>query len=102
KGDTRTIQFQSPSPGKGYLILEIAKVESNQIIFKIQKDDTPMSKWLTWKQIKIRIRPISKDKKEVTWSSEYTCDLGPHWYFDPIEKYAVNKMNQHLLDTYFK
>jgi cob(I)alamin adenosyltransferase len=28
--------------------------------------------------------------------SEYECDLGPSWYFEPIERYAVDVMNEHL------
>ena len=31
----------------------------------------------------------------------FTFDLGPSWYFEPFEKYAIRLMNEHLINSYY-
>jgi hypothetical protein len=38
---------------------------------------------------------------EVLWTTNFTCDLGPSWYFETFQTYAVDLMNAHLIQSYF-
>jgi len=99
-GSKRTIQFKSNTKGIGELILSVKELDSNRIKFDIISDNTHINHWLTWKNIEVEL--IEKNKKtEIIWITHFTCDLGPQWYFEPLEKYAVKKMNQHLLRSFF-
>jgi hypothetical protein len=98
-GDMRSIPFLSKTRGEGDLVLKITKITDNQIEFTPIKDNTHIAHWLTWKKVTV---DINNETGAVTWTSDYTCDLGPSWYFKPIEKYAVHTMNQHLIHSYFE
>ena len=52
--------------------------------------------------MKVNLKTVEENKTKITWTSKYTCDLGPSWYFGPMEEYAVNKMNLHLMNSYFQ
>jgi len=99
-GSKRIIQFKSNTKGVGELVLSIREINSNKIKFDIIKDNTHINHWLTWKNIEVDL--IHKNEKtEIVWNTDFSCDLGPQWYFEPLEKYAVKKMNQHLLESFF-
>ena len=99
-GDTRTVSFKSSTKGVGKLILEIKEKTQNKIIFKIKRDDTHINHWLTYKEISVEIVENNNVKK-VIWTTNFICDLGPSWYFEPSEKFAIDLMNQHLISSYF-
>ncbi len=101
-GDTRDIRFESTTKGIGTLSLQIAEASNQKIVFDIAKDETHIAHWLTWKKVEVEIIP-SEDQNSTTvvWTSHYTCDLGPQWYFAPLEKLTVDLMNQHLINSYF-
>lgn len=100
-GDVRIIYFKSQTKGIGQLVLEIKERTSNKIIFKINSDNTHIKHWLTYKEVKVELIE-DKDTNKIVWTTDFTCDLGPSWYFEPFEKYAVGLMNKHLISTYFK
>ncbi|MCP4523516.1 MAG: hypothetical protein GY828_04830 [Candidatus Gracilibacteria bacterium] len=100
-GDSISIDFLSDTRGMGTLSLRVHEVNQNKIIFDIPHDDTHIHHWLTWKKVVVELSP-KEGNTEITWTSEFTCDLGPSWYFLPIEKYTVDVMNEHLINTYFK
>lgn len=100
-GNTRKIQFESSEKTKGFLTLIISEKTQNQITFKVVEDNTKMNEWLTWDSIKVKIYKNNKGKSLVQWTSTYSCDLGPHWYFETLEDFAVKLMNQHLINSYF-
>ncbi len=99
-GDTRTIDFKSSTKGVGQLVLEIKERTENTIYFKIKSDNTHINHWLTYKEIKVEVRERA-GIKEVVWTTDFVCDLGPSWYFEAFEKYAINLMNEHLIQSYF-
>jgi hypothetical protein len=100
-GDSRDIQFQSSTKGIGTLSLEVIKTENQKITFQITSDDTHIAHWLSWKEFSVELKPLEGDKTQITWTSEYTCDLAPKWYFEPLENHAVELMNEHLINSYF-
>lgn len=101
-GDTRTIPFLSSTRGLGNLTLQIVEKSDSHLVFSIPQDNTHMGRWLTWEEVRIELTHPSPNQTQITWSSSYTCDLGPQWYFETIEKQVVGVMNQHLIDSYFK
>jgi len=100
-GDIRHIKFKSRTKGIGTLSLIIVQANNSKIVFGPLEDDTHINHWLTWKQITIELKRIEGSQTEISWTTQYTCDLGPAWYFEPIERLAVRIMNQHLIDAYF-
>lgn len=100
-GSVRNIDFLSDTRGMGTLSLRVCKLEKDKIVFEIPHDNTHMHHWLTWKKVTVELSSKGENTV-VTWTSEFTCDLGPNWYFLPIEKYTVDVMNEHLINTYFK
>ncbi len=100
-GDVRDIQFESTTKGIGTLSLEIISKTETSIVFKAVSDNTHIDHWLSWKQMKVELVHLDDNKTEVKWTSEYQCELGPNWYFEPIENFAVETMNKHLIDAYF-
>jgi hypothetical protein len=100
-GDTRNIQFESSTKGIGTLSLEVIESNESSIIFKVINDNSHINHWLTWKKMKVEIIKISPNQTKIKWISQYQCDLGPSWYFEPLEEIAVEIMNKHLIDVYF-
>lgn len=95
--DFRKIVFKSNTKGNGTLHLQIVNKTSNSITFDVIKNTTHIAHWLTFKKIHVKIN----SDNSVTWTTDFTCDLGPKWYFKPFEEYAVNLMNEHLINTFF-
>lgn len=97
-GDQRSIDFLSSTRGEGTLVLEIEEVDESEIRFKVVSDDTHMGSWLSWQSITVQ---LDREASAVVWTSTYTCELGPQWYFVPIERYAVRLMHKYLVELYF-
>lgn len=100
-GDTRSIQFKSNTKGVGDLVFEITSKTNQSIHFKPVEDHTHIHHWLSWKDVNVEITHHENNTSTITWTTDYTCDLGPSWYFKPIENYAVGLMNTHLINSYF-
>lgn len=100
-GDYRKIKFKSNTRGIGTLHLEIISKQENSITFVVINDDTHINHWLTFKEVTITIENDEDNTSTVSWITKFTCDLGPNWYFNPIEKYGVKVMNQHLINSFF-
>jgi len=100
--DFRKIYFKSNTKGVGVLHLKIKDKTKNSITYTVISDSTHINHWLTWKEIKVTITPNTNKTKTIIWNTKFSCDLGPSWYFEYLEKYAVEQMNQHLINSYFK
>lgn len=99
-GDYRKIQFESNTKGIGILHLKIKEKTKNTILFDVIEDNTHIAHWLTWKQMRVSIEN-KNNSTIITWNTYFTCDLGPSWYFKPIESYGVKTMNTFLIDSFF-
>lgn len=100
-GDERVITFESNTKGVGHLRLKIVERTPEKITFKAIEDDSHISHWMTWKEIEISIKQQNNGTYELNWEVDYTCDLKPSWYFEPIEKYAVEQSSHFLIENYF-
>jgi len=99
--DQRKIDFVSSTKGKGSLVLEISEIDDHKVVFSPISDDTHIGSWLTWQKITVSIEE-KNGQHELTWSSQYTCNLGPQWYFQPIEEKAIEQMHHFLMESYFE
>lgn len=100
-GNYRKIQFKSKTKGVGVLHLEIKNKTKNSITFNVVSDNTHIHHWLSWKTMKATIQHNKNGMSSIIWDTYFTCDLGPSWYFKPTEKYGVQVMNMHLINSYF-
>lgn len=100
-GDFRKIHFESNTKGIGILHIKIKEKNNNSITFEIIEDTTHMNHWMTWKEFKVTIEENESKESEIIWTTKFICDLGPSWYFEPMEKYGVKVMNTHLTNTFF-
>tara|TARA_Y100000766_G_scaffold133686_1_gene115038 strand:- start:1445 stop:2350 length:906 start_codon:yes stop_codon:yes gene_type:complete len=100
-GDSRNIQFESSTKGIGILSLKVIEKNDSIIVFEPTKDNTHINHWLTWNKMKVEIIKINPNQTKIRWTSQYQCDLGPSWYFEPLEEIAVEVMNKHLINAYF-
>lgn len=101
-GNYRKIEFKSNTKGIGTLHLEIKDKTENSITFKVVEDNTHIAHWLTWKEMRVSIENHKNNTSTITWTTFFNCDLGPSWYFEPTEKYGVEVMNEHLINSFFK
>lgn len=100
-GDSREIKFESSTKGIGSLILEVNEIDDSTIIFGVQSDNSHIAHWLSWQKIEVSVTSLNETESVVTWTSHYTCDLAPHWYFGRMERYAVDLSNEHLIRSFF-
>jgi hypothetical protein len=99
-GAQRTIAFKSSTKGIGTLVLVVKEKTEDAVYFTVKSDDTHIAHWLTFKDIKVELRE-KEGQTEVLWTTNFTCDLGPSWYFETFQTYAVDLMNAHLIQSYF-
>lgn len=98
--DTRTITFLSNTKGLGSLKLIVSKRTQNSITFSVIDDSTHINHWLAYKDITVSTQNLG-NKTRITWTTNYVCNLAPNWYFETLENYAVAKMNQHLINSFY-
>ena len=100
-GAQRQIEFESQTRGLGALVLEVVERAPSRIVFQKKSDDTHINRWLDWDRIEVTFETNNEQVTEITWRSSYYCELSPSWYFEPLEKMAVQKSTQYLLEAYF-
>ena len=100
-GATRQIDFESSTRGLGTVVFEVVERRPDKIVFQKKSDDTHINRWLDWDRVEITFERKKEQVTEITWRSSYYCELSPSWYFQPLEKLAVQKSTQYLIEAYF-
>jgi hypothetical protein len=97
-GDRRAIEFlHGHHPGT--LVLEVATVTPNEVVFKALSDDSYLTHWLSWRYAKVHWEPLSNGQTRVTWTLQYRRRLDPAIYFDPLERYGVSLAAGYLIES---
>ncbi|MFC4605902.1 hypothetical protein [Rhodococcus kronopolitis] len=81
------------------LELEVVSRTENSVRMHTVADTSPMSTWLTWREVDISWRALDAVRTEVTWNLDFTRNLDPAWYFGPIEKHVVGRSADYLLSA---
>ncbi len=100
-GDSSAIVFDSSTKGLGTMLLKVVERTENSVLYTFISDNTHMSHWLTFKTVKVSINTLENGQKQIQWQTTYACSLGPQWYFEPIEDFAVGLMQAHLIQHFF-
>lgn len=100
-GDFRKIEFESTTKGVGVLQLVIKEQAENKVVFEAVHDDTHIDHWLSWDEVEISLSPNIDGTTTVVWKTSFYCKLNPMWYFEPLERYAIAKSSNYLIDSYF-
>jgi len=100
-GDSRKIHFKSTTKGVGVLHLEIVERTNEKIVFKTISDGSHIKHWLSWDTVTVSLDKLPNGQTQIKWTTSFQCELGPAWYFVPIERYAVQLSSMHLVNTYF-
>jgi hypothetical protein len=100
-GDYRKIEFESSTKGMGTLHLKVIEHSENKVVFKTFEDTSHIDHWLGWNETEVSLSANKDGTTTVWWTTSFNCKLKPRWYFEPLEKYAVTKSTNHLIDSYF-
>jgi hypothetical protein len=98
-GRLRTIRFAGGEGKPGDLVMQIAEVGADHVIFRAVSDHSKVAHWLDWEDAVITWRPADDHHTEVFWTLHYRRNLDPAWYFAPWERYGVGLAGKYLIDN---
>jgi len=88
--------FTNTHEGEARLL--ISSVKDNLIKTKLISDTTYFSSYLNLEGTKIQLQPLEGGETNVVLTIDYKRKLDPAWYFHPLQKLAVSKMGEFLID----
>jgi hypothetical protein len=98
-GSMRTIHFAGGEGKPGDLVMQVAEVGRDHIIFRAVSDHSKVAHWLDWEDAVVTWRPKDDRHTEVFWTLHYRRNLDPAWYFGPWERYGVGLAGKYLIEN---
>ena len=98
-GDTRTVDFATPSGRTKPLTMEVVAIGPDFARFRAAADETRIAQWLDWQESRVTWQPVDGSHTRVTWTISYERRLDPAWYFAPWERYAVGLAADYLIQS---
>lgn len=98
-GSLRCIYFSGGEGNPGDLCVRVVARGDSFVEFRLERDDSHIAHWLTWKRFRIDWRDIDQNDR-VTMTIAYRRDLDPAWYFAPIERSSVEMAAEYFLHSY--
>ncbi|MEL7535914.1 MAG: hypothetical protein AAFZ58_05840 [Pseudomonadota bacterium] len=83
---------------EGSVQLEIVRNDPDRLVMQYRDDSSYFANYLQVISSEIRARPIDGTQTEVTLSITFRRKLDPAWYFGPLQRFAVTRMAEFLLD----
>jgi hypothetical protein len=83
---------------EGELQLQIVEVDPNRVKTKFIHDSTFFASYVTLVGTEITLTELSPGKTEVSLRIDYQRKLDPAWYFQPLQKFGIEKMAEFLID----
>jgi len=77
--------------------LLIQSVSENRVKTRMLSDTTFFSSYLKVYGTEINLDPISNTQTKISIRVDFKRHLDPAWYFQPLQKYGVTKMAEHLI-----
>ncbi|TQV88083.1 hypothetical protein FLL46_09280 [Aliikangiella coralliicola] len=81
----------------GKMLLKLEKVSDHHIKTRFLEDSSYLSTYMKLQGTEIRLTPIDSQTTQVTLSVSYERLLDPAWYFDPLQRYGVEKGAEFLI-----
>ena len=86
-------------PRTGDLTLRLEESAPGLVRWHAVSDTSHMTHFLSWRDIVVRYDALDANTTRVTWAIHYDRALDPAWYFGPIERYAVRRAADYLVDS---
>ncbi len=81
----------------GTLEMEVVQADNTGVRSLVRTDSTLFNSYLALQRIDVRFHPLSAGRTAVTIAIDYDRKLDPAWYFQPVTRFAVARMAEHLL-----
>ncbi|MEO0952326.1 MAG: hypothetical protein AAFY44_13505, partial [Pseudomonadota bacterium] len=78
--------------------LEFRDVGSDYVVTEFLEDTSYFSNYLEMQGTRIDLTPLDDGRTTITLQIAYTRLLDPAWYFGPIQRHAVSRMGDMLID----
>ena len=86
-------------PRTGDLTLRLEESRPGLVRWHVLSDTSHMTHFLLWRDIAVHYEPLDANTTRVTWTIRYLRALDPEWYFGPMERYAVQRAADYLIDS---
>lgn len=108
-GDARTVQFTprqslgiGAEPQEQSMQLTVVERDitatSGQVVFAVTEDST-LARWLDLHTAEVTWQETVNGTR-LAWELHYSRTYDPSWYFDPLQRYAMNQAADYLVDTF--
>jgi hypothetical protein len=101
KGTVLNIRFSGPTDLENELVVKAYRLDTNTMEYRFLKDSTKVGHWLRWDSAILDWTRSESDQVDLNLTINYTRKLDPIWYFGPLQKFAVGKTADYLLETWF-
>lgn len=81
----------------GTLEMEIVQADHAGVRSRVNADSTLFANYLTLQRIDVHFQPLTATRTAVTIAIDYDRRLDPAWYFQPVTRFAIARMAEHLL-----
>ncbi len=82
---------------EGSMVLKIAKVGDDYVETEFVQDTSYFSNYLNLQGTRIDIEEMDNNKTKVSLTINYERSLDPAWYFDPLQKKAIQQAAELLI-----
>ncbi len=96
-GDQRQVDFAA-GDDMASMRFEIVDRGEGRVRMALERDETPIAHWLTWKETRITWAQEG-DGTLVRLTLDFRRELDPFWYFAPLERGAVKMAGEYLLES---
>ena len=93
------MRLDGNEPRVGTLTLVREDVGPSHVSWRATADDSHMRHFLTWQSSRVEWTAVDAATTRVTWTIRYRRDLDPAWYFGPMERFAVRRAAEYLIDS---
>ncbi len=83
---------------RGEFHLRIDEVSENRIQTSVTRNTSYLAKYLNIQGTTVEFRPTADGRTEVALTIYYERLLDPAWYFGPMQKFAVSRSADYLMD----
>lgn len=82
----------------GTMEMEIQQADATGVLSRVRADSTLFSNYLAVQRIDLHFDPLAAEQTAVSIAIAYDRKLDPAWYFQPVIRFAVTRMAEHLLE----